>query len=594
MACFSQTFGAAFGDPEEHIRYAILEPASTDDKGRERQPGSRLLRFMASAGIGNTYFQIYQNARLAGLVYAPEDTEVSWRVQPGYAQTSFSITPLHCGDYGDMTLDLHSVAAGFETTNARRYTVTVPFNVQIMTPMILSDGSADTYLSNWTLTGLVRGVNCETQTLPTRARLAVGVNESGGNVTVSVYNGKLLVCEGVAAAGATITLAEKNSSGVSGTVDCAGGTVDENGYLYLRWPAQMQVLLDTANPPVTVAATLGYTGSNSVIWSDNSDRAANTYYVRTRPISDTGDTGTASAVVTPDTIVSLPAAPSQLQYVSGAAAATIVQFRAPAAGVHRAYQQMVGGGPPDWNAPNANTTVVADTAWAATTAYVIGNYVASTVFNGLRYRCTRNGTSGNAEPTWSTTIGGTNDEGAGKPAWVAEGFQLTLAAFTGAPGTGRVWIRPYNGSIENPAYAGMELEYDSGGVYISARPNQPHIEVGSIAVTSGLTLALRGVYFPQDEAATATTLRLYSRSPGGASAQVASATLAAVYGSSGVQVKSAAFSYAYGAPGFYWIKVYAATAGGVLSATATPEMLIYVSDVDLPAPTGTAAEVSRG
>jgi hypothetical protein len=50
-------------------------------------------------------------------------------------------------------------------------------------------------------------------------------------------------------------------------------------------------------------------------------------------------------------------------------------------------------------------------AWAATTAYSVGDLVIPTVGNGRIYRCTTAGTSGSSQPTWPTTRGGTVSDG---------------------------------------------------------------------------------------------------------------------------------------------------------------------------------------
>lgn len=51
-------------------------------------------------------------------------------------------------------------------------------------------------------------------------------------------------------------------------------------------------------------------------------------------------------------------------------------------------------------------------AWAATTAYSLGNYVVPTSPNNRVYECTTAGTSGATEPTWPTTYGDTVTDGA--------------------------------------------------------------------------------------------------------------------------------------------------------------------------------------
>lgn len=50
-------------------------------------------------------------------------------------------------------------------------------------------------------------------------------------------------------------------------------------------------------------------------------------------------------------------------------------------------------------------------AWAASTAYAVGDMIVPTTANGYNYECTTAGTSGTAEPTWSTTVGDTTSDG---------------------------------------------------------------------------------------------------------------------------------------------------------------------------------------
>lgn len=72
---------------------------------------------------------------------------------------------------------------------------------------------------------------------------------------------------------------------------------------------------------------------------------------------------------------------------------------------------------------------LADTAWAALTAFDLGVYRIPVIPNGLRYECTRAGTSGAAEPTWPTTIAATvNDPDVDGAQWTA---RLAGTGFTG-------------------------------------------------------------------------------------------------------------------------------------------------------------------
>ena len=52
-------------------------------------------------------------------------------------------------------------------------------------------------------------------------------------------------------------------------------------------------------------------------------------------------------------------------------------------------------------------TLLGATAWAASTAYALGDIVVPTTSNGFWYECTTAGTSNASEPSWPTTEGGT-------------------------------------------------------------------------------------------------------------------------------------------------------------------------------------------
>lgn len=79
-----------------------------------------------------------------------------------------------------------------------------------------------------------------------------------------------------------------------------------------------------------------------------------------------------------------------------------------------------------WILGDSNCGVILEPdVWAASTAYVVGDYVRASVYDERRYICTTAGTSNDVEgePTWDTTIGNTTTETDGVE-WEA------LAAFT--------------------------------------------------------------------------------------------------------------------------------------------------------------------
>lgn len=76
------------------------------------------------------------------------------------------------------------------------------------------------------------------------------------------------------------------------------------------------------------------------------------------------------------------------------------------------------------------------TAWAGTTAYVVGDVRRATATNKtLYFHCTTSGTSGAGEPAWNTTVGGTTNDGTA--VWTTRKMpngNICHAAF------GRIWV----------------------------------------------------------------------------------------------------------------------------------------------------------
>jgi hypothetical protein len=64
------------------------------------------------------------------------------------------------------------------------------------------------------------------------------------------------------------------------------------------------------------------------------------------------------------------------------------------------------------NQPTGLYSLMKGTAWQASTAYSLGDFVVPTAGteNGFRYECTTAGTSGSSQPTWKTTEGETNTD----------------------------------------------------------------------------------------------------------------------------------------------------------------------------------------
>ncbi len=76
-------------------------------------------------------------------------------------------------------------------------------------------------------------------------------------------------------------------------------------------------------------------------------------------------------------------------------------------------------------------------AWAATTAYSVGDIVRPTTHNNRRFRCVIAGTSSGVEPTWNTTFGAEQSDNSVTWQTIAEGLPklpLFMALYTAAPG----------------------------------------------------------------------------------------------------------------------------------------------------------------
>jgi hypothetical protein len=187
-------------------------------------------------------------------------------------------------------------------------------------------------------------INTGVKTSETRRQLFVDCTVAAGSATVSVRTATTILCTGTAVLGNTATLAEANDSGVSGTVAVGVSTTTDTGAsLYYRFPSSALVYRDTSNPPTTLRVTVPFDGYPGAVWTETSALTAGTYYYKIAFVSDTGETGTASAVQTV-IVPGAPVAPTNLAYVSGNESATVVSWTAsttPGA-TYRLYLQQPG------------------------------------------------------------------------------------------------------------------------------------------------------------------------------------------------------------------------------------------------------------
>lgn len=178
--------------------------------------------------------------------------------------------------------------------------------------------------------------------------------------------------------------------------------------------------------------------------------------------------------------------------------------------------------------------------------------------------------------------------------------RILLPAVAGSPGLTYWVLRAVSATgKEEKNLLLLALEYDSSAEFIAARPNTPGVIRASIAVALGRTLSLRAVYSPILESGVATKLQLFTRTlsgyyGGGGSDVYTAPDNEADLATSANGMKAANLTFALPTNGWYYIRVLAATAAGIQSdPTVAPELLVYVSDADMPAGTLGELELSR-
>jgi hypothetical protein len=415
--------------------------------------------FMAAPGMGNAWFGVYLNADYCGWVYAVEGVTASINVTiPPARGANLSVVVLRQGSM--QAYDQSRAARGYDGESAAQATLTVAWPAEILgTP-------ENANLSAWTLAGLTYALADRGET-KTRGAFTINLTVTGGTATLALANGGGTLASGSVAVPGTITLAEQNNSGLSGTVAIGAGAATWGGLLYLRWPASLEIYRAAANPPTVLIDTETFAGYDTTVYTDPALLAAGTYYYRTRFVSDTGESGAYGAAQA-EVIPGLPGAPGTLAYLSGTAAATILSFTASATvgATYRAYTMGIGG------------------------SFIDVDNIAATAAAGAT--------------------------------------QITLPALSGYPGTAQAIVRAVYGGVEEKNGAAVSLEYDAAGAYVPARPSAPGVK--GFSVSAGLTLNVTGTYSRGSDLGVATQLQLFTRAPGGSynySSPDATAALAA-------------------------------------------------------------------
>jgi hypothetical protein len=570
---FGSPIAAGFGAPANH-----LVECSVVSTGA---PGIVRVIFTPATGFGDAAFQVLVNSLPARTIWCAEGEQRVLEVATPTAVQTPNVCILRLGR-GDWT--------GYSYTRvARTYDPGGPYAVllwewayDVIEPAL---GDTAPVLSNWTLTGLQRGVNCTPDTSQrTRASLSVALTVAGGVRTVSLYAGGVLVASGTrdTTAGA-VTLTAANSSGLSGSVDLTASAVAVTATLAIRWPDRVNVYRDG-----TLAGSAIFDGGSLSGSYRDGPLAAGSYTFTLREISDSEDEGTLSAGLSV-TIVQPPAPPASLRWWQGNANMVYLAIGpSPTAGcTYRLYLGQPGAA--------INLSEIAATYteslpfWTPATVIARYAYRLPSTPNGYIYKAELGGTTGLTEPVWPTVPGaGVTD---GTVLWSCQYASVTLPAITGYPGTAHVIARAVLGGVEEDNLNILALEFDAAGQYVTPRPNAPRVERISYSET---LVQVQAVYDRTDELGVATQLQLFFRTPGGTYDYTSPAQSLSLTAGGTVQ---AVLLSAEPSPARQWAycRVLAATVENVQSTAAdSPEFAVWTSDEDMPAPANPQAFAARG
>lgn len=328
-------------------------------------------------------------------------------------------------------------------------------------PTIFSYGESG-QLTSWSLSGLKRFTNVRPYVnWRNWAQLDLTLTNAGGTYTVTVSLNSLTICSGSRVGNGSITLAEANSSGVSGSVTVAyTADVTSGAYVISRWPERFAIHYRTGADwsapdfPRTAEAYLLDDGHANIFDWRGASLAAGTYKATVHQRDEnanesTGTTTTAVVLSTP------PGAPGQPAYSSGGAAATIISFTASstAGATYNIYDSLATG---TLDVNTIAATRIAGTGTLTQTLAAIG-----LGYTGLRY----------------------------------------------------VLVRALNGGVEEGSLKILTLEY-AAGVIVLPRPPRPGPRMG--VTVSGRTLTVQVSVDHAEQAGTPATIELFVVAAGAA------------------------------------------------------------------------------
>ncbi len=317
---------------------------------------------------------------------------------------------------------------------------------------VLQAWNDDDQFSGWTLSGVQRYTNCQISDLPTRARINLRLTTTAGVHMLQLYSGATLVASGSRTGDGSITLAEQNDSGLSGSVTLAYTNdlaAADDAWVEVRWAASYEVHCATSlsfpRTPEAVVYENGLDNFTAII----GPLYTGTYSYLIRPITDTGITSTTTTAGT----ISVPAKPLPPGF------------------------PYLDDPPGDWTATNIAFRCSLDPS--------------------ATYRVYDSALN---QPTDFTTPVATVAAGVGP-------FAVTLPSLAAAAaGVRRVVVVAVVGGVEDTTRRSLRIEYDSSGDIVLPRPNAPEYSLNAI---SGLSITTKYTYSNANAAAVATEVQLF-------------------------------------------------------------------------------------
>lgn len=169
----------------------------------------------------------------------------------------------------------------------------------------LVSGDLNSSFSSWVLTGLRRGFNVSQGVHKTRGTLQISLTQSGGVNTLTLTAGGVIQASGSRTGNGSITLAEQNDSGVSGSVTIAYVS-DVAALLHIRWPKSYSAEIDSQT------AEIDDNGVSNKFEARIRGVSNGTHNLTITPISDTGVSHTPT-VVSSVVVANPPAPPTALR-----------------------------------------------------------------------------------------------------------------------------------------------------------------------------------------------------------------------------------------------------------------------------------------